>query len=175
MFQKIILFIVCGLCLFGSSPYVQSFDWSDEQKRLGTETRIANEKAIVNAKAAENKAKVKAAQTKHDEECADSKSCIEKPSFTINVNDFSPGLKVSEGSSQENINSGLSKIIQTLMVWLWSLSLLIMTIGAGYMVAYHGQDELLSKGKSIFTSGIIALVVALSSYLLVELVVGILY
>lgn len=133
------------------------------------------EKNLLNAKADAQKAAIDAAQKAHDEECAKSWDCIEKANFTINVDDISPGLKVNGKSSKETVNNSLGKIIQTLMVWLGSLSLLIMTIGAGYMVAYHGQDELLSKGKSIFSSWIIALVVALSSYIIVELVSGILF
>jgi hypothetical protein len=43
------------------------------------------------------------------------------------------------------------------------------------MIFYHGQDELLSKGKSIFMSGLIALIVALASYYIVSLVRFILY
>jgi hypothetical protein len=77
--------------------------------------------------------------------------------------------------AKETINNTLWIIIQKLMVAMWILSLLIMTIGSGYMIMYHGQDELLSKWKSIFSSGLIALAVALSSYYLVSLVRLILY
>lgn len=55
------------------------------------------------------------------------------------------------------------------------LSVFIMTIGAGYMIIYHGQDEFLSKGKSIFVSGLIALAVALSAGLIVQLFSALLY
>jgi len=44
-----------------------------------------------------------------------------------------------------------------------------MSVGAGYMILHHGQDELLSKGKAIFMSGVYALVVALGSYYLVAI------
>jgi hypothetical protein len=43
------------------------------------------------------------------------------------------------------------------------------------MIIYHGQDEFLSKGKSIFTAGLIALVVALSAGLIVRLFSALLY
>jgi uncharacterized Tic20 family protein len=72
-------------------------------------------------------------------------------------------------TAKENINYTLSTIIQTMMVLLWSLALLVMTIGAGYIVLHHGQDELLSKWKSIFMSWIYALIVALSSYYLIAI------
>ncbi len=56
-----------------------------------------------------------------------------------------------------------------------ALAAFIMTIGAGYMIIYHGQDDLLSRGKTIFTSGIIALVVALSAGIIVRIFTYILY
>jgi hypothetical protein len=62
-----------------------------------------------------------------------------------------------------------------LMIGLGSVSLLIMTIWAWYMIIFHGQDELLSKWKYIFMSWIIALVVALSSYYIVSLLRYLLY
>ncbi|MDD3646683.1 MAG: hypothetical protein PHH06_04745 [Candidatus Gracilibacteria bacterium] len=109
--------------------------------------------------------------------CAISGDCIDQPTFMIKTNDFVPGGKsIKTGSTaKENINNALSTIIQKLMVALGVLSLFIMTVGAGYIIMYHGQDELLSKGKSIFMSGIIALVVALTSYYLVSLLRYILY
>ena len=61
------------------------------------------------------------------------------------------------------------------MIAIWAISLLVMTIWAWYMIFYHWQDELLSKGKSIFNAWIIALIVALSSYYIVSLVRLILY
>lgn len=43
------------------------------------------------------------------------------------------------------------------------------------MIIYHGQDDLLSRGKSIFTAGIIALVIALSAGIIVRLFAYLLY
>ncbi len=78
-------------------------------------------------------------------------------------------------STWEWVNNVFGTVIQKLMVALWALSVLIMTVGGWYIILYHGQDELLSKGKSIFMSGVIALIVALSSYLIVGLLRFILY
>jgi hypothetical protein len=79
-------------------------------------------------------------------------------------------MKVDKNNdTKQNVNYALGTIIQTLMIALWSLALLIMTVGAGYIVLHHGQDELLSKWKSIFMSWVYALVVALSSYYLVAI------
>lgn len=94
---------------------------------------------------------------------------ISSPGFEIDTHTFFPWAKTAgKDNIEQNTNYYLSKIIQMLMVLLGSVSLLIMTVWAGYMIMYHGQDELLSKGKSIFTAGIISLIVAGSSYYLVS-------
>lgn len=116
----------------------------------------------------------------------ESKSCswsIDKnnfcsPVFEIKVNTFSPGgdqFTTNSLSTKNKILLFFTTTISKLMVALWVISLLIMSIWAGYMIFYHGQDEYLSKWKSIFMSGIIALIVALSSYYLVSLLRFILY
>ncbi|QFR38659.1 hypothetical protein A9Q91_00295 [Candidatus Gracilibacteria bacterium 28_42_T64] len=108
--------------------------------------------------------------------CEGDECKIDSIKFQIDVNDITPGLEIEEGDNvEQTINRTLGTIIQKLMIALGSLSLLIMTIGGGYMIMYHGQDELLSKGKSIFLSGITALVVALSSYYMVAFLRYILY
>lgn len=61
------------------------------------------------------------------------------------------------------------------MIVFWVISLFIMTIGAGYMIIHHGDDELLSRGKWIFTAGITSLIIALSAYYIVDLVWYLLY
>lgn len=104
--------------------------------------------------------------------------CINKTSFEISVNKIIPwswGLVLKGATTSETLNKTLWTIIQRLMIWLGSLSLIIMTIGWWYMIIYHGQDELLSKWKYIFMSWIIALVVSLSSYYMVALLRSILY
>jgi hypothetical protein len=83
--------------------------------------------------------------------------------------------KSSLNNSEQAANFLLGTLIEKLMVALGILSVLIMTVWGWYIVMYHGQDELLSKGKSIFNAGVIALVVALSSYMLVGLLRFILY
>lgn len=95
--------------------------------------------------------------------------------FQINVNSISPWMDVSWWSAKENVDDALTKIIWTLTVFIWSAALLIMTVGAGYMVLHHWQDELLSKWKTIFMSWVYALVVALGSYYLVAILRFILF
>lgn len=110
----------------------------------------------------------KLAKNKYDDS-SESHNDISSRGFEIRTGDLFPWAKPADKwSVTANTNFYLSKIIQMLMILLGSASLLIMTVWAGYMIMYHGQDELLSKGKSIFTAGIIALVVAGSSYYLVS-------
>ena len=114
-------------------------------------------------------------QELHDFDCEYSWNCIEKDNFRINPNSISPWMDIQENDTEKNVNYALGTIIQTLMIALWGLSILIMTIGAGYIIMHHWQDELLSKWKSIFMSWIFALVVALSSYYIVSILTYILY
>jgi len=102
--------------------------------------------------------------------------CINSTSFEISVWNVTPGWNsLIKGTTTETINYTLGTIIEKLMIGLGSMALLIMTVGAGYMIIFHGQDELLSKWKYIFMSWIIALVVALSSYYMVSLLRYLLY
>lgn len=102
--------------------------------------------------------------------------CINKTSFTIDVWTFSPwNDALIESGSWATIKGFLSNIINKLIVAFWVLSLFFMTIGAGYMIIYHGQDELLSRWKSIFMAGLISLAVALSAGMMVNFVAYLLY
>ena len=104
-------------------------------------------------------------------------NCITSTNFIVPVKTITP-------TNSSNIDDAgwlatgqllLQKAIDILMVPFWILSLFIMTIGGWYMIMFHGQDELLSKWKSIFTSGLIWLAVALSAWLLINLVIYLLY
>lgn len=103
---------------------------------------------------------------------------ITKPDFMIDVNTISPGgesLVDPDGDGRVTVNNVLTTVLNKLVVVFWVIAVFIMTIGAGYMIIYHGQDEFLSKGKSIFMSGIIALVIALSAGVIVNLFKYLLY
>lgn len=96
--------------------------------------------------------------------------------FEIDTSLFSVwwnSLKWSD--SKTTINNTLWNIIKKLMIALWVISLFIMTIWVWYMILYHWQDEYLSKWKNIFIWWITALIVALSSYYLVNFIWYILY
>lgn len=101
---------------------------------------------------------------------------ITSTSFDINVWDITPwGTTLIWSNSEETVNNFLFTILEKILVVFWVCAAFIMTIGAGYMIIYHGQDEFLSKGKSIFTAWLIALVVALSAGLIVRLFSFLLY
>ena len=108
-------------------------------------------------------------------DCESWKDDLSNHCFEIQTNKLAPGLTIWGGSTKEKIDVLLGDIIQKLMIALWSLSFLIMTIWAWFMIMYNGQDELLSKWKTIFMSWIISMLVALCSYYLVSLVRFILY
>lgn len=110
-------------------------------------------------------------------ECKKEANCIDQASFDINTGDIFGGISATASATdtRTGTNMLLGTIIEKLMVALGILSVLIMTVWGGYIILYHGQDELLSKGKSIFMSWVVALVVALSSYMIVGLLRFILY
>lgn len=78
-------------------------------------------------------------------------------------------------SAKDTINNWLSLIVNQLMIAFWVLSLFIMTVGWWYMIFAHGQDELLNKWKSIFSAWLIALFIALSSWIIIKIIISLLY
>ena len=101
---------------------------------------------------------------------------ITNSSFTIPVWDITPGsTALIWGWAGETVDNVLVTILSKLILVFGVCAAFIMTIGAWYMIIYHGQDEFLSKWKSIFMSGIIALVVALSAGVIVKLFAYLLY
>ncbi|MDD3302801.1 MAG: hypothetical protein PHN31_04530 [Candidatus Gracilibacteria bacterium] len=109
---------------------------------------------------------------------ADTSKDFSSTDFTINTNDVIGGMGVDPDPSstlQGKFDGLLGKIINTLMISIGAVAMVVMSIGAGYMIIYNGQEELLTKGRKMFFSGILALVIALSSYYIVNLVRYILY
>ena len=103
-------------------------------------------------------------------------SDITKQSFKVSVDTFSPlWTNLVKWSSKQNIDSLLATILNVLILFIGVAAVFFMSIWAWYMIIYHGQDELLSKWKTIFTSWLIALVVALSAWLIIRLFIFILY
>lgn len=97
--------------------------------------------------------------------------------FMINVDSISPWINspTEAKTTTQRVNWLLGTIIQKMMIALWSLSIFIMTIWAGYMVLHNWQDELLSKWKSIFMAWIYSVLIALSSYYLISIIRFMLY
>lgn len=101
---------------------------------------------------------------------------ITNSSFTIPVGDITPGsTALIWDGAWKTVDNFLLRVLEKLVLVFWVCAALVMTIGAWYMIIYHGQDEFLSKWKSIFISGIIALVVALSAGIIVRLFAYLLY
>ena len=101
---------------------------------------------------------------------------IKDANFEINVSDITPGsVELIWAWAGETIDNVLLTILEKLIVVFGVFAVFIMTLWAWYMIIYHGQDEFLSKWKSIFMSWIIALAVALSAWVIVKLFAYLLY
>jgi len=111
----------------------------------------------------------------------DGPNCISSPKFTIDTDNFAPWWSniwwtdIKQNSTEGTMKVLLGVIIKNLIVIFWVLSLLVMTIGWGYMIFHAGEESLLSRWKSIFIYGLVSLVVALSAWIMVKLVSYILY
>lgn len=101
---------------------------------------------------------------------------IEDSSFMINTSDLLwTSNTIKQTTAKATIDKWLEVTVQKMMVALWVIALFIMTIGWWYMIFAHGQDELLNKWKSIFNAWLIALIVALSSSIIMKVVIYLLY
>ena len=97
--------------------------------------------------------------------------CVNSSNFEINVGNITPWYGKPEVSSwQGKIIWILKDLIEKLMIALWVLALFMMTIGWWFMIISYWQEDLINRWKNIFTSWLIALVVALSSWLLVRFI-----
>lgn len=107
----------------------------------------------------------------------DASTDITSSDFEISVGSFTPGSTslIDEDDAGWTVQNVLMTILEKLILVFWVFAIFIMTIGAWYMIIYHGQDEFLSKWKSIFMSWIIALVVALWAGIIVRLFALLLY
>lgn len=169
MFKKIVLCILFFFFMLGINN-----SFADEKTEKAVQ--LLNEiKQKSDAKAAEKEKiqKINESVSKRNAECWVSWDCLDKPNFTISTTEmFSFWWKWVEWStSKEKINNLLNwKLIQNLMIALWVVSLFVMTVWAWYIIAYHWQDEFLSRWKSIFVTWIVSLIIALTSYYMVSLV-----
>ena len=158
-------------------PKSDTYDQDLKDKKEALET-LAKAACSWNDVSACEKAKKKALDSKkeYDEKSKFAKEDITSRSFIIWVNDISPWLDVNKSyNTEKNVNFVLGTIITKLLIWLWTLSVLIMTVGWGYMILNWGKDELLNKWKSIFMSGLFSMIVALGAYYIIVAVRYILY
>ncbi len=97
---------------------------------------------------------------------------LTKSDFSLNPWIFSPWSTnlLWTGDMETTVTDILINVIDLLIVSFWVLALLIMTIWAWYMIIYHGQEEFLSKWKTIFTAWLISLIVALSAWLIMAMI-----
>lgn len=105
---------------------------------------------------------------------------MSQPDFMIETWDITPGTsQIIEGTWNDSAVSrtwfALAFIIQRLLVVIWWVTLVVMSIGAWFMILHKWDDSMLSKGKDIFFSGALGLVIALSSYYIVSLVRFLIY
>lgn len=99
--------------------------------------------------------------------------------FEIQVGDFTPGgtqfLEDTDDGTAWVVNNVLLTVMEKLIVIFGVLASFIMTIWAGYMIIYHGEESLLSRWKSIFIAWVLALVIALSAGVIMQVFTYILY
>ncbi len=111
-----------------------------------------------------------------NEHCDKTWNCIDRSSFKINTDNFSLGKNNLKWTNwTQTINNTFWVIIQQLMIILWTLSLVVISIWAWFMMLFHWDDSTLTKWKNTIKWWIIALVVALSSYYIINMVWYILY
>ena len=94
----------------------------------------------------------------------------------IDVNTIAPwGSEFIGQTTQETVENVLLTVLEKLIVMFGVVALVFMTLSAWYMIIYNGQDELLTKWKTMFSASLISLVIALLAGLMVRLLIYLLY
>ena len=124
---------------------------------------------------AETEAETQAA-AERNQNCDAGWNCLDRASFMIDTDNFAVwSTNMKQTTWTETINYSLWVIIQKLMIILWTLALVIISIWAYNMIMYAWDDSTLTKWKNAIKAWILSLIVALSSYYIVNLVWYILY
>ena len=111
-----------------------------------------------------------------NQNCDAAGTCLDRASFMIDTDNFAVwSTNMKQTTWTETINYSLWVIIQKLMIILWTLALVIISIWAYNMIMYAWDDSTLTKWKNAIKAWILSLIVALSSYYIVNLVWYILY
>lgn len=101
---------------------------------------------------------------------------ISSEKFKINVGQISPGWSgLIDKKADKTVKNVLQRIIERMIIAIGTLALFVMIIGAGQIILYTGDDERLSRWKTVFTAWLIAVALALLSGLMVQLVAYLLY
>ncbi|MDD5198078.1 MAG: hypothetical protein PHN60_04435 [Candidatus Gracilibacteria bacterium] len=89
--------------------------------------------------------------------------------FTLNPNDLSPSEKKYTGGTKTNFKTLLANIGKYLLIATTTIAVLSIVIG-GLMISTTGPTDRAAKGKTIIMLNIMAVVVALFSYSIIQLV-----
>jgi len=95
--------------------------------------------------------------------------------FMINVGDLSPSENKYSDWPKWNINNLLNKISQILLVLIPALAVLFMVVWWIKMITAGWDSSKVSSAKNIITYNIIAVVIALLSYAIIQLIVWLLW
>ncbi len=106
---------------------------------------------------------------------AEDSTDIKSKDFMLDVNEITPSKNKYTQGPKDNINDVLSKTTRYLMIAVTSLSVLFMVIWAIKIILAWGDSNEIQNGKKIITYNIIAIVVALLSYSIINLVIWILW
>ncbi len=95
--------------------------------------------------------------------------------YKIKTNTMWVNKRIKKDTAKKTAQSLLSTIIEKIMIAFWTIALFVMTVGWWFMVFSHWKDELLNKWKTMFTAWVISLAVALSSWIIMKVVISLLY
>lgn len=101
--------------------------------------------------------------------------------FMIDVWKISPWwdnvswVKILGTTWEASLKTALQAIIENLIISIWAIAVLVMTVWGGYMIFDWWDWALLWKWKTMFKVWIIAVSIALASWILVKFVAYLLY
>lgn len=118
---------------------------------------------------------------KRQKECSEKQNCLDTADFKFPIwilsatwNEENKFIN-KDSDAKKTTNRTLGLFIQKLSIWMWTLAIILMLIWVWHMILHAGQEDVLWRWKTMFISSIIAIAISLSSYILVELVIYIVY
>ena len=100
---------------------------------------------------------------------ASSSSDLSTTFFTLDPGKFSPSTKVYDKGTKGNFDQLLANIGKYLLIATSTMAVLSITIG-GIMIATTGPSDRAAKGKTIISLNIMAILIALFSYSIIQIV-----